>query len=186
MFSSFRILILFLVFSCTEKELLTIEASNTAIELENGVLFYVNSPFSGKLITTNPDGQLASEIEYEEGRKNGEEKNWYEDKTMAVVRIYSDGYKNGIHKGWWPDGTLQFEYHFNEKGEYDGVVNEWYSSGQAYKAFNFVDGIESGSQKLWQEEGRIKANYEVRGGERFGLIGLKKCHTLTENSDEIK
>ena len=42
-------------------------------------------------------------------------------------------------------------------------------------AFHYIDGKEVGSQKLWQEDGRIKANYEVKNGERFGLIGLKKC-----------
>ncbi|WP_339750968.1 hypothetical protein [Algoriphagus aquimarinus] len=183
--SSILLLLLSVAISCTESEHLFIQASNSELELENGVLYYLAKPFTGSVITTYPDGKLASEIQYEEGRKDGEEKNWYEDRTLALERSYSEGYKTGIHRGWWPDGTLQFEYHFNQTGEYNGAVKEWYANGQSLKEFNFVEGMEMGSQKLWQEDGRIKANYEVRGGERFGLIGLKKCHTLTENSDEI-
>ena len=39
---------------------------------------------------------------------------------------------------------------------------------------------------MWKDDGTIKANYEVVNGERFGLIGLKKCYTVTVNEDEVK
>ena len=34
---------------------------------------------------------------------------------------------------------------------------------------------------LWDLNGNIKANYEVINGERYGLIGLKKCFTVFDN-----
>ena len=183
------ILLLFCVFiftSCTGgRSDLVVDASNVELELINGVLEYKGIPFDGRLITRYKNNSLESEIDYSEGRKNGEEKQWYSDGTPAVLRSYTQGFKSGVHKGWWPDGTLKFEYHFNENGEYDGAVNEWYASGQQFKAFNYTEGEECGSQKLWKEDGSIKANYDVRNGERFGLIGLKKCYSLTSNSDEL-
>ena len=68
---------------------------------------------------------------------------------------------------------------------YHGNVKEWYSNGQLYRDFNFNNGKEVGSQKLWKLDGTIKANYEVVKGERFGLIGLKKCYQVSVGSDEI-
>ena len=34
---------------------------------------------------------------------------------------------------------------------------------------------------IWDLDGNIKANYEVINGERYGLIGLKKCFTISDN-----
>ena len=75
---------------------------------------------------------------------------------------------------------------FNEKGEFHGVVKEWYKSGQIFRDFNYAEGKELGSQRMWKNDGTLKANYEVVNGERFGLIGLKKCYTVTVDSVEVK
>ena len=51
--------------------------------------------------------------------------------------------------------------------------------------FNYKKGKESGSQRLWKTDGSIKANYDVVNGERFGLIGLKKCYQVTVGNDTV-
>ena len=79
-----------------------------------------------------------------------------------------------------------FEYHFNKKGEFHGIVKEWYKSGQIFRDFNYFAGKELGRQRMWKYDGTIKANYEVVNRDRFGLIGLKKCYTVTVNKDEIE
>ena len=84
--------------------------------------------------------------------------------------------KEGKHIGFWEDGKPKFEFYFT-KGEHDGMANEWYSNGQAYKAFHYTMGYENGSQKMWWENGVIRANYAVKQGRRYGLIGLKLCMT---------
>ena len=50
-------------------------------------------------------------------------------------------------------------------------------------SFNYINGKEAGKQLLLKSNGNIKANYEVVNGERFGLIGLKKCYTVTKIND---
>jgi antitoxin component YwqK of YwqJK toxin-antitoxin module len=71
-------------------------------------------------------------------------------------------------------GQPQFEFYF-EDGEYHGVAKEWYQNGQAYRTFHYEHGYEQGSQKMWWENGIIRANYVVKNGRRYGLIGLKLC-----------
>lgn len=181
--------ILFLLWFCCltscREEKVRLDASDPQLHLKNGQLFYKDDLFSGQLSASYADGSQQSLVQYNKGRKEGEEKQWYPDGTLAISRSYSEGHKVGIHKAWWPNGNLKFEYHFNNNGQYNGRVTEWYSSGQKFMAFNYVNGKESGSQKLWQEDGRIKANYVVQNGERFGLIGLKKCNPVEAKNDEI-
>lgn len=176
-----------ILYSCGNiQEAKKIIAKNSSLKLNNGVLFYNDKPFSGNLIDYHKNNNLKSDITYKNGRKNGLEQQWYKNGLLAQKRFYKNGVKFGIHTGWWHDGTLQFEYHFNHEGAYHGTVKEWYKNGEIYKLFNYTNGKESGRQKLWKTNGSIKANYDVVNNERFGLIGLKKCYTVTTESDFVK
>lgn len=178
---------LIIMISCVDKaNELTLSASNNLLALENGVLNYKGESFNGFIEDYFAEGNLKSRIQYKEGRKNGFEKQWYSNGEISISRNYLNGKKTGVHEGWWENKRPKFKYQFNIKGEYNGKVEEWYASGQPYKAFNYVNGQELGSQKLWKENGTIKANYVVRDGERFGLIGLKKCFTVNSISNEVK
>ncbi|WP_298504965.1 hypothetical protein [uncultured Maribacter sp.] len=164
----------------------SLEKSNPYLKLENGILYFQEKAYYGSILSHYKEGTLASQITYVEGRKHGEEKKWHSNGVLAEKRFYTDGVKTGIHKGWWDNKTPQFEYHFNSQGQYNGFHKEWYASGQIYKDFNYVNGKEDGKQRLWKPDGRIKANYEVVYGERYGLIGLKRCKTVNVNSNQIK
>lgn len=177
----------FIIFSCQEtvnKKVVSLDNEN--LELINGVLNYNELPFSGTIVSNYKDLKLKMQTQYVNGKKHGEEKQWSENGVLLEERFYKKGKKTGIHKGWWGSNIAKFEYVFNNDGEYNGSVKEWYKNGQLYKLFNFKDGKEIGSQKLWKPDGTLKANYEVKDGERFGLIGLKKCYTVTIDEDEIK
>ncbi|MDO5969710.1 hypothetical protein Q4Q35_07810 [Flavivirga aquimarina] len=175
------------LYACnTVKHKQIIEASDSNLKLNNGVLLYKGLPFTGNLQAYYVDKILKYDIEYVDGKKEGYEKYWFRNGSKSIERYYTKGHKSGVHKAWWNDTVLRFEYHFNNKGEYHGIVKEWYKTGQLFKMFNYLNGKEVGSQRLWKIDGTIKANYEVVNGERFGLIGLKKCYTVTTNSDEIR
>ncbi|GAB1857416.1 hypothetical protein MHTCC0001_22520 [Flavobacteriaceae bacterium MHTCC 0001] len=165
---------------------LVVDVSSTKLNLNNGILYYDDALFDGILVSTYDSGAKKSKIEYVAGKKHGAETRWYENGDKLLERFYVEGFKTGVHKSWWENGNLKFEYYFNDKGEHNGVMNEWYQSGQPLRAFNYQNGKEVGTQKLWKPDGRIKANYEVVNGERFGLIGLKKCYKVTVNRDEIE
>ncbi|WP_338359437.1 hypothetical protein [Yeosuana marina] len=177
---------LFLFSSCKNNIQQEINSANENLFLDNGILMYNKKPFNGSLFTYFSENHLESRIQYKEGKKDGYEKHWYENGDLSILRFYNNGLKTGIHKGWWENGNLKFEYYFNNKGEYNGSVKEWYSSGIHCRAFNYIDGQENGRQQLWKIDGSIKANYVVVNGERFGLIGLKKCYAVTINKKEIK
>jgi len=174
-----------LLLSC-ENEVLKVDKSSNELQLKNGVLEYQGAPFTGELVSMYNPSSFKMKLEYKEGRKDGYEKQWYPNGELAQHRLYSKGVKVGNHLGWWEDGSKKFDYHFNEKGEYEGNRKEWYQNGQLVRDFNYVKGKEIGSQRMWNDNGKIRANYEVKNGERFGLIGLKKCYTVNVESNELE
>ena len=177
--------ICFLLFSCTRAELM-VNKTDTALQMENGVLHYQNIPFTGLLIATYADNSFSLKMQYKKGRKDGYEKQWYANGTLSQSRLYAKGIKIDNHLGWWENGLPKFNYYFNEKGAYEGSRKEWYKNGQALLSFNYMKGKEHGSQRMWNDAGKIKANYDVVNGERFGLIGLKKCYTVNKDSNALQ
>lgn len=171
--------------SC-EREELVVDKTSTELELVNGVLYYQNNPFNGLLVSRYDDASFKMKLKYKEGRKHGYEKQWHLNGELSQSRSYSQGIKIENHIGWWEDGVKKFNYHYNEKGEYHGNRKEWYKNGQLVRDFNYSNGKEIGSQRMWTDSGKIRANYEVKKGERFGLIGLKKCYTVNTDSNELQ
>ena len=84
-----------------------------------------------------------------------------------------------------------YETGYGNDGNGNGLFVARYPANDAYHMdgymadFNYVDGKEEGSQKMWQINGKIRANYHVKNGERFGLIGLKKCYTVNTKDEDI-
>lgn len=157
-----------------------LDIGDSSLVLENGVLKQNNAPFNGIITAYDDVNSTYSETTYRRGKKNGPEKKIYDNGKLAEERSYYKGYKVGIHRGWYKDGGAKFEYHFNDRGAYDGSFRQWYANGQLLKSFNYSNGSEMGSQKMWLSNGNIRANYVVKNGERYGLIGLKKCYTVTK------
>jgi len=102
------------------------------------------------------------------------QRTWFPNRQLAEERFYINGRKEGIHQKWWPDGKPKM--YFEAYGdEYHGVFREWYASGLISKEFHYVHGREEGSEKLWWDNGSIRANYVIRNGRKYGLIGLVIC-----------
>jgi len=185
-----RVLILILCsftwFLSCEREALVVDKTSSELELINGTLYYQKNLFKGLLVSKYDDASFKMKLQYVAGRKDGLEQQWHPDGLLSQRRAYSQGIKIGNHLGWWEGGVQKFDYQYNEKGEYDGSRKEWYKNGQLVRDFNYSNGKELGSQRMWTDSGKIRANYEVKNGERFGLIGLKKCYTVNTDSNELQ
>lgn len=160
--------------------------NNIGFKLKNGVLYFFQKPYSGIVEEYYPKEKLKSRANYYQGKRQGVFNGWYMNGGRWFNRFYTNGLKTGVHRGWFDNGKQMFEYHFNMEGVYDGKVTEWYKNGTLLKEFHYKDGKEDGSQKMWQLNGKIKANFVTKEGERFGLIGLKKCYTVNTVNEKIK
>ncbi|MGY3793039.1 toxin-antitoxin system YwqK family antitoxin [Aquimarina sp. 433] len=181
-------LVLFISFGCSKEKKSDLDVTYNSRDflLQNGVLQYKGTPFSGIITSSDSVYKITTKISYLAGKKHGEEIKTYDNTTLAEKRFYQHGKKTDTHKGWWKNGQLKFQYEFNNQGEYHGKVAEWYQNGQQSKVFHFINGKEDGSQKMWSSNGKIRANYVAKNGERYGLIGLKKCYTVSTNDETYK
>lgn len=185
---TFIIILVCCCFSCKQEEDVkkSVVYQNIDFKLNKGILFYKGIPFTGELHTVDSLMKTKNTIQYKNGKKEGSAIKEYDNGKLAEIRFYTNGNKSGVHKAWWTNGNLKFEYHFNANGEYNGEVKEWYKNGQQVKAFHFINGKEEGSQKMWQPDGKIRANFVTKNGERFGLVGLKKCYSVNIKNEEFK
>ena len=137
-------------------------------------VYYGAHYFTGYRYQLYANGDTALLQSYFNGVEEGFQRKWYPDKQLAEERFYINGKKEGIHRTWWPDGKQKM--FFEAYGdEYDGEFKEWYSSGLLGKFFHYANGQEEGSERLWWDNGTVRANYVIRDGKKYGLIGLKTC-----------
>ena len=147
---------------------------DSAIIWHQDSLFYQNKPFSGIAYSLFANGDTAVYKEFWNGLQEGITRRWHPNKQLAEDRFYIAGKKEGRHRAWWPDGKLQFEFQVH-KDAYEGELKEWNSKGLLIKQFHYVKGQEQGSQRLWWDDSTVRANYEIRDGKKYGLIGIKLC-----------
>ncbi len=153
---------------------ITHREDDPSFSYKQDTLFYEDRKYDGFVIRLFPGGDTAVFMGYRKGVQEGISKKWYSPNVIQETRYYHSGKKVGTHTGYWENGNPKFEYHF-EEGEHEGELKEWYQNGQSYRIFHYRKGYEEGSQKMWWENGVIRANYVVKNGRRFGLIGLKLC-----------
>jgi hypothetical protein len=149
-------------------------SADKGFNLHQDTLFCNDIKYSGFVFTLYNAKDTMQLAGFLNGLEEGVQKKWYPNQQIASVRMYHAGKKIGKHLGFWENGQPQFEFYF-EDGEHHGVANEWYQNGQPYRTFHYEHGYEAGSQKMWWENGIIRANYVIKNGRRYGLIGLKIC-----------
>jgi antitoxin component YwqK of YwqJK toxin-antitoxin module len=159
-----------------------VNAYSKDVSFREDTVFLDGRLFSGHLLSFHPDGDTAACIGYADGVQEGLSRIWHANGQPAERRTYHRGRKVGTHTGWWPNGNQRFEYRFMD-GEHHGSMREWYEDGKPYKDFHYNAGYEDGSQRMWWEDGRIRANYVVRDGRRYGLIGVKNCVNPKDSID---
>ena len=149
-------------------------SADKGFTLNQDTIFFNNAKYSGFVYSLYNEKDTMQLAGFLNGLEEGVQKKWYPNKQIASVRMYHAGKKIGKHLGFWENGQPQFEFYF-EDGEHHSIAKEWYQNGQPYRTFHYEHGYEQGSQKMWWENGIIRANYVIKNGRRYGLIGLKLC-----------
>jgi antitoxin component YwqK of YwqJK toxin-antitoxin module len=193
------ILTFLLFFACKEQKIKEIVVSNQSIvpkifELKSSknvsvvgdIIYFKQEKYSGFLYELYPKTNDTLSMEgYKNGLLNGVSKRWYENKILMEERYFEEGKKDRKHTAFWKNGKKKFQ--FTAKNDvYEGEMTEWASDGKLYHVGNYVNGQEEGSQKMWYENGKIRANYVIRNGKRFGLLGTKNCKNVSDSIFVIK
>lgn len=152
-----------------------INAADKKFTNHQDTVFYDGHFFTGYRFALYPNGDTAALQSYFNGVEEGLQKKWYPNKQSAEERFYINGKKEGTHKGWWVDGKPKFLFTL-WGDEYEGEFKEWDAAGLLIKQFHYHKGHEEGSQRLWWADGSVRANYVIKNGRKYGLIGIKLCN----------
>ena len=68
------------------------------------------SLLSGVVYRKNIDNQLIEEINYIDGKRDGEHKQWYENGQLKYEYNYKDGKEDGLFTRWYENGQKSSEY----------------------------------------------------------------------------
>jgi antitoxin component YwqK of YwqJK toxin-antitoxin module len=155
--------------------------SEQQIFMNNGLLYINNTAFNGTLFTLFPNLKDTATIEnYINGKEHGEWRKYYSPNKIKEKRFFVNGQKHGEYNAWWENGNKQLQYNF-VADEYKGACKEWSETGFLNKIMNYKKGHEDGQQQWWYDNGKIKANYIIKDGRRYGLLGTKNCINVSDS-----
>ena len=152
-----------------------------SIKSKKGFLYVNDSIFSGMIYYLYPNSRDTFKIEnYSNGKENGYWFQYYPNHILKEKRFFVNGKKEGEHIGFWENGEKRFSYHL-KNDVYEGNNKEWTQEGKLISDMNYHLGQEQGSQKVWYDNGKIKANYVIKDGRRYGLLGTKNCENVSDS-----
>jgi antitoxin component YwqK of YwqJK toxin-antitoxin module len=161
--------------------MLLLNKSEQQLGMNNGLLMLNQKAFNGTLFTLfNKTNDTATIENYLHGKEHGEWKKFYASNKIKEKRFFADGQKTGEYIAWWENGNKQLQYFF-VADEYEGTCKEWSETGFLNKIMNYKKGHEDGSQQWWYDNGKIKANYIIKDGRRYGLLGTKNCINVSDS-----
>lgn len=153
------------------------------LHLQNiaGVAMENDQPFTGVVYSLLPNRKDTSIVMcFVDGKEDGEWRKYFSNGQLMERRHFADGKKVGTYAAWWPNGTQRLLYHF-ENGEYEGACKDWNEEGLLIAEMNYKAGHEEGPQKQFYNNGKVRANYIIKDGRRYGLLGTKNCVNVSDS-----
>lgn len=162
----------------------TISSKNKKIKLDNGIVYFDNTVFSGFVKESYSPTQVKAVFCFLNGKQHGETKSYFLNGKLKDSRTYKEGKSYGRQYGYWENGHQKFDFiYINDKRE--GLQKQWYESGLKYAFLTFKNDQEDGMQKAWRENGKPYINYEAKEGHRYGLQKSNYCYTLKDQKIKL-
>jgi len=134
--------------------------------VERDSLFYEQTsetPFTGTTVSYHPNGQIKTEGEFRDGKRNGIFTLWFQDGLKQLEEEYWDGREEWRLTQWYRNGQKCSEGMLKKgqstcQGELQsiavGLWTYWYQNGQKKRDSEYQDGIEI-SRVEWDEYGNL-------------------------------
>lgn len=155
---------------------LQVDAADGELRRQGALQLWRGEPLSGWLVL-RAGGQMRERTPYWQGRREGLAEAWHSNGQRAYARLYRGDKRTGVHRGWWPNGQLQFERRY-VNDQFEGTQRAWFENGVLFEVGQFANGREEGRQSQYAEDGKLIANYVVRDGRRYGVVGRFDCTTV--------
>ena len=109
---------------------------------------YKNGKLDGVFRAFNENGTLRETIGYKDGEEEGFSVRYYENGKKKSREVYRRGVLNGVSEDWDENGKLRRQIPY-ENGQIHGVVKIFNEMGQLQEDMNFVRGLREGSYRRY-------------------------------------
>jgi antitoxin component YwqK of YwqJK toxin-antitoxin module len=151
-------------------------------KIQNEVVFYKGSPFSGKVVCYYENDKLQSETFYKEGKRDGKWVEYFKDGTVADIVNYKNGYLNGLYESYYENGQLNYRMTFiNNK--LDGVYEDYYPDGKKEEIRSYKVGLKEGDWMGYFSNGKLEYKESFTNDLRDGIF---EYYSLLDGSLEMK
>jgi antitoxin component YwqK of YwqJK toxin-antitoxin module len=123
-----------------------------SLQVQNGIAYLKNSPFTGISIKQWENRQTNEEISWVDGLKDGIYKEFTETGVLVASETWSRGIKHGEYFYYYPNGILKNKGHF-VNGNLDGEIWGYYQNGKAQYVNNYESGVRQGRTHTWFSNG---------------------------------
>lgn len=109
-----------------------------------------------------------TEIPYNLGKRNGNEKTWYANGQLAVDAPWVDGLQDGVVTFYYENGSVQSTIPFY-KGNREGPMKTWFEDGVLQAEENFTNNQKNGTSTFWGHDGSVDMELHYRYDEMDGV-----------------
>ena len=111
-----------------DEPVLRVNEDDPDLEMDEDLYYsYRDEPFTGVMTEYYPNGTLAAEVAYRNGKPDGWGCSWYDDGTPKTEHFVRNRRVDGVAKAWYPNGVVSEERRFRD-GEL-AEVTEWDEDG---------------------------------------------------------
>ena len=121
----------------------------------------------GLSISYHPNGNLAVEAPYKNGKLDGVFKSYYENGKLWQTIGYRDGLEEGTSTTYYENG-LKKTREVYKAGILDGMSEEFNERGLVWRMIPYVGGMIHGVAKIYDELGALKEEMTFENGLRNG------------------
>ena len=135
---------------------------------------------SGKLVTLFPDGSLAIEGSYKDGKLDAEWIRHYPGGAIAETGTYVDGKRDGTWKQLSPTGAVLGTFDLKAG---TGTEKRWYPDGPLYSERALKGEVPHGAAKVYDHDGTVVISAHYWNGKLDGKheVGTKQTLRIEES-----
>ena len=128
-------------------------------------LRYENGMLNGCSKWYLPNGKLQVEVTYRNDTIDGLVRRWHENGNLMEENWYKDGVQDSVFREFSLKGTMITEGYY-VGGKLNGEFHRWYENGQVFQEGRFVDGMMDGSWLVFYADGKLaaKADFDMGTG----------------------
>ncbi len=148
----FLLVALLSVFSAQAQKNKVVRVFYESLEVQNGVAYLKNLPYTGLSIKQWENRQTNEEINWVDGLRDGVYSEYTETGVLVARENWSRGVKHGEYAYYYPDGRIKNKGTF-KNGNLDGEIWGYYTNGKAKYINNYESGVRQGKTQTWFSNG---------------------------------